>query len=333
MPEVIAAIRATGGGILADEMGLGKTVQAVAALAMLHVSGRLAARPRVLVVAPATVLRQWRAEVVRWYPVLRARILHPSAGTTGDVDSADCDIGLDDVQESILPQDGPGDSPEVFITTYEQLGTRAAGKAILRTPYALVFLDEGHRVRNPETRAARLVRRLDAAARIERQTRKPGWVRFTRTPDRKPSASVETAAETPAEIVAILPAEAILRLSPLAGLTVSLGAAAVVAASRDPLSPANRATALAQDLADLRTGAWADLDDDIAGRLNVAGSPAARADAAALAAARRAGVTYVGLRFTVASASARDVATTADEGTTSTVAMRPRWCRIVALMP
>ena len=93
--------------------------------------------------------------------------------------------------------------------------------------------------------------------------------------------------------------------------------AAVVAASRDPLSPANRATALAQDLADLRTRAWADLDDDIAGRLNVAGSPAARADAAALAAARRAGVTYVGLRFTVASASARDVATTADEGTTS----------------
>ena len=92
---------------------------------------------------------------------------------------------------------------------------------------------------------------------------------------------------------------------------------ALVDAARDPLSPANRANALAQDLADLRTRVWADLDDDIAERLNVAGSPAARADAAALAAARRAGVTYSGLEFTVASASARDVATTADEGTTS----------------
>ncbi|MFV0280270.1 MAG: DNA translocase FtsK, partial [Rhodoblastus sp.] len=55
---------------------------------------------------------------------------------------------------------------------------------------------------------------VDAAARIERQTRQPGWVRFSRTPDRKPAPATtnETAPETageavPAEIVAMLPAE------------------------------------------------------------------------------------------------------------------------------
>ncbi|MCC0006395.1 MAG: hypothetical protein H6872_15225, partial [Methylobacteriaceae bacterium] len=51
----------------------------------------------------------------------------------------------------------------------------------------------------------------DAAARVERQSRKPGWVRFTRTPDRKPKNPAEAAAETSAEIVAILPAEAPLQ--------------------------------------------------------------------------------------------------------------------------
>ncbi len=49
---------------------------------------------------------------------------------------------------------------------------------------------------------------VDAVARVERQTRKPGWVRFTRTPDPKP-APIEAAPvdAAPVEIVAILPAE------------------------------------------------------------------------------------------------------------------------------
>ena len=51
---------------------------------------------------------------------------------------------------------------------------------------------------------------VDAAARVERQSRKPGWVRFTRTPDRKPEAPAEASAAAPTEIVAILPPEAAL---------------------------------------------------------------------------------------------------------------------------
>ena len=77
---------------------------------------------------------------------------------------------------------------------------------------------------------------VDAAARIERQTRKPGWVRFTRTPDRKPSASVETAAETPAEIVAILPAEA--SLQPMAQAHDAMSKFAVAPAIEPAPAPA-----------------------------------------------------------------------------------------------
>jgi DNA segregation ATPase FtsK/SpoIIIE-like protein len=65
---------------------------------------------------------------------------------------------------------------------------------------------------------------VDAATRIERQSRKPGWVRFTRTPDRKPSAPMETAAETSAEIVAILPAEALLQPTAQAHEAMTTGA-------------------------------------------------------------------------------------------------------------
>ena len=63
---------------------------------------------------------------------------------------------------------------------------------------------------------------VDAAARVERQSRKPGWVRFTRTPDRKPEAPAEAAAAAPTEIVAILPPEAPLH---------------AVSQAADPLAP------------------------------------------------------------------------------------------------
>ena len=49
-------------------MGLGKTIQVIAFVAALHHSGLH--RP-VLLVAPATTLRQWQRELRSWYPPLR----------------------------------------------------------------------------------------------------------------------------------------------------------------------------------------------------------------------------------------------------------------------
>lgn len=64
------------GGIVGDEMGLGKTIQVISFIAGLHHSGML--NKPVLVVAPATVLKQWANEFHLWWPPLRVSILHSS---------------------------------------------------------------------------------------------------------------------------------------------------------------------------------------------------------------------------------------------------------------
>ncbi|KAI8612950.1 SNF2 family N-terminal domain-containing protein [Chytriomyces sp. MP71] len=74
------------GGILGDEMGLGKTIQMIAFMAGLHRSGMLAKGRPVLVVAPATVLRQWVKEFHEWWGALRVVILHSSgSGVVGSM--------------------------------------------------------------------------------------------------------------------------------------------------------------------------------------------------------------------------------------------------------
>lgn len=64
------------GGILGDEMGLGKTIQVIAFLAGLSHSRKL--RGPVLVVCPATVMKQWVQEFHEWWPPLRVAVLHSS---------------------------------------------------------------------------------------------------------------------------------------------------------------------------------------------------------------------------------------------------------------
>ena len=64
------------GGIVGDEMGLGKTIQIIAFLAGLHYSKKIT-RP-IIIVAPATVMKQWVNEFHTWWPPFRVSILHAS---------------------------------------------------------------------------------------------------------------------------------------------------------------------------------------------------------------------------------------------------------------
>ena len=61
--------------LLADDMGLGKTVQAIAALRILSAKTTISS---CLVVAPASLLDQWRREIGRWAPELSAIIIRGS---------------------------------------------------------------------------------------------------------------------------------------------------------------------------------------------------------------------------------------------------------------
>src|SRR6185503_20553839 len=53
------------GAMLADDMGLGKTLQALCAV-----------RGRTLVVAPTSVLPNWRSEIARFRPALSTALYH-----------------------------------------------------------------------------------------------------------------------------------------------------------------------------------------------------------------------------------------------------------------
>jgi len=128
-------------GVLADDMGLGKTVQTLAHLLLEKAHGRMD-RPS-LVVAPTSLMVNWRREAARFAPGLRVLTLHgPQRRQYFDA-IADYDLVL---------------------TTYPLLARDQ--EALLQHAYYLLVLDEAQVIKNPNTRASRLVRQLDARYRL-----------------------------------------------------------------------------------------------------------------------------------------------------------------------
>ena len=66
--------------LLADNMGLGKTLQVIVALRVLFLRGEIESA---LVVAPSSVLDQWRRELLKWAPDLRAMVVRGSVADRG----------------------------------------------------------------------------------------------------------------------------------------------------------------------------------------------------------------------------------------------------------
>jgi SNF2 family DNA or RNA helicase len=128
-------------GCLADDMGLGKTVQALAHLLLEKESGRLE-RPA-LVVAPTSLMGNWRREAARFAPALRTLVLH----------------GLDrhDRFDAI-----PGH--DLILTTYPLLPRDEA--RLLKERFHSLILDEAQTVKNPKSQAASVVRAIQAEHRL-----------------------------------------------------------------------------------------------------------------------------------------------------------------------
>ncbi len=116
--------------LLADDMGLGKTIQTIAALRILFHERALEAA---LVVAPASLVYQWRGELKRWAPELRVSTVRGPA------------------QERALAWTFPA---HIFLTTYETLradhtANRHCGPR--RRTWGVVVLDEAQRIKNRDT--------------------------------------------------------------------------------------------------------------------------------------------------------------------------------------
>ena len=151
------------GGIIGDEMGLGKTIQMISFLAGLHYSKKLD-KP-IIVVCPATVMKQWVNEFHRWWPPFRVTILHSSGSGMINVrnESAREDKLLEELWDPsrrnqpltaaqkgakrvirpVLEQGG------VLVTTYSGLQTYAP--LLIPVDWQYAILDEGHKIRNPNT--------------------------------------------------------------------------------------------------------------------------------------------------------------------------------------
>ncbi|KAI5926431.1 SNF2 family N-terminal domain-containing protein [Camillea tinctor] len=147
------------GGIIGDEMGLGKTVQIISFIAALHYSKHL--KKPVIVVAPGTVLRQWVNEFHRWWPPLRVSILHSSGSgmfnVTEEDTMADEDLAWGEQTEPKARKskaaknivDRVVNNGHVLVTTYA--GLQTYGKLLIPVQWGYAILDEGHKIRNPNS--------------------------------------------------------------------------------------------------------------------------------------------------------------------------------------
>lgn len=124
--------------LLADDMGLGKTVQAIAALRALRLSGE---KEPALIVAPASLINQWRMELYQWAPNLRFSTVRGPAG--------------DRAWQWRVAAD-------VVLTSYETLRSDFSPQPRHPTgrEWSVVVLDEAQRIKNAESDIARVCKAL-----------------------------------------------------------------------------------------------------------------------------------------------------------------------------
>jgi SNF2 domain-containing protein/helicase-like protein len=116
------------GATLADDMGLGKTLQTLCAV-----------RGRTLVIAPRSVLFNWKNEAARFRPGLRCEVYHgPKRALDPDAD--------------------------ITITTYSVL--RIDQELLAAQRWGTVVLDEAQTIKNPDSQVTRAAYRLPAEFRV-----------------------------------------------------------------------------------------------------------------------------------------------------------------------
>lgn len=114
------------GACLADDMGLGKTVQTIAYLLYKAKEGPS------LVIAPASVVPNWRKELQRFAPTLKVTVLNESDNRQAAIDEAQMF--------------------NIVLSTYSLLVTEAS--ALTGKEWNIICLDEAHTIKNRETKTS-----------------------------------------------------------------------------------------------------------------------------------------------------------------------------------
>ena len=134
------------GACLADDMGLGKTIQV---LSLLLVEKARGAQPQPsLLVAPASLLGNWAAEIDKFAPSLNALVVHPSAMPADQI-------------KRFTPERAT--EHDLAITSY---GSLLRIPAFVETGWRFVILDEAQAIKNPNARQTKATKALRARTRI-----------------------------------------------------------------------------------------------------------------------------------------------------------------------
>lgn len=128
-------------GILADDMGLGKTLQTLVHIQIEKDAGRL--NLPALIIAPVSLMGNWRQEAARFCPSLRTLVLH----------------GKD--RHDVAGEMG---SHDIVIAPYSLL--QRDKERWLEQSWHLVVLDEAQNIKNANTHAAQVVGQLQARHRL-----------------------------------------------------------------------------------------------------------------------------------------------------------------------
>jgi SNF2 family DNA or RNA helicase len=126
------------GALLADDMGLGKTIQALSCLSD--------NKGISLIVAPSSVLDNWKNEINKFTPHLKYKIIRGSAEKR------------DDIYDSLENYQG------LLITSYALL--RNDLRQLKKINFESVVLDEAHFIKNPESQVSRAARQINANNKI-----------------------------------------------------------------------------------------------------------------------------------------------------------------------
>lgn len=128
-------------GILADDMGLGKTLQTLVHLTIEYDAGRLK-RPA-LVVAPTSVLGNWRTEAKRFTPSLRTLVLHGSH-------RHEKFLAIEDHQ--------------IVVTSYQLLLRDM--EQLKQHEFSHLILDEAQMIKNPQAKVTVAAKAMDIPHRL-----------------------------------------------------------------------------------------------------------------------------------------------------------------------
>ena len=174
---LLRAMEAGLGACLADDMGLGKTLQVLTLIDTWKQRGAITPLP-VLVVMPASLLANWKAEAERFTPDLRVGVLHPSDAEYRKAMAANpaCAArppyhGVElvgsrvprDRQTAVVESETYLKQYDLVLTTYGQF-TRS--EKLRKLPFAAVIADEAQAIKNPGSGQSKALRSVVSPRRL-----------------------------------------------------------------------------------------------------------------------------------------------------------------------